>query len=73
MSASRTRMAVAFTTALVFAACSRSGGLTTPDNPRFDGGGHTFGGGNKVDSITTTTSGQDGAINAGGHTFGGGN
>lgn len=71
MRALRTRVIVAVAAALVFAACGRSKELTAPTDPRFEGG-HTFGGGNKVDTTTTTASGQD-AVTAGGHTFGGGN
>jgi hypothetical protein len=69
----RARIVVAATVALVCAACGQTSSVTAPDNARFDGG-HTFGGGNKSDSVATTTTTSGGAVvNAGGHTFGGGN
>jgi hypothetical protein len=67
------RIAVAAISALVLVACGPSASMTAPDNARYDGG-HTFGGGNKSDSIMTTTAPGGGAVgNSGGHTFGGGN
>ncbi len=75
----RARIAVAITTALVLAACGESPTtLTAPETqPSFDGGGLTFGGGNRSDTTTTmtTTATQDGdaAVDGGGLTFGGGN
>jgi hypothetical protein len=74
MITARGRIVAALTTALVFAACGQTTSVTAPDNARFDGG-HTFGGGNKSDSVATTTtaSGEGAVVNSGGHTFGGGN
>ena len=70
----RVRIVAAVTAALIFSGCEQTARLTAPDSPRFDGG-HTFGGGNKVDSASTTitSSGEGAVVNPGGHTFGGGN
>jgi hypothetical protein len=61
--------------ASVCAGCGQSPtSAAVPDQPLYDGGGHTFGGGNRSVSSSTTAAAplsQD-AAETGGHTFGGG-
>lgn len=66
--------AVASLCAVVLGACSEQPtSAIAPGSASYDGG-HTFGGGNRSDTITTTTTSTGGAVvNGGGYTYGGGN
>lgn len=77
MTTFRTRFSTLCVAAVLLGACGeQSPSVTAPENPTYDGGGFTFGGGNRpadtTSTTTTTTSGEGMAVDSSGHTLGSG-